>query len=108
LLKSEFVVLGAFLLVLGVALIYYAPVLESGALYRAETSLFNAQSGGNINTTSIMAAAYNQALNTLNQAETISLAGVAIAPIGAAALAYGLVAGREQPKSLAPEPTQSS
>ena len=106
--KSEFVVFGAFLLVFGGALIYYAPVLESGALYRAEASLFQVQSSVNTNTTSAMAAAYSQAVNTMNQAEIISLAGVAMAPIGAAALAYGLVAGREQAKSLAPEPTQSS
>jgi len=56
-LKSEFVVLGAFLLVFGSALIYYGPVLENGAFYRAEASVLQVQTGGNTNITSTMAAA---------------------------------------------------
>jgi hypothetical protein len=107
-LKSEFVVLGAFLLVFGGALIYYAPVLESGAFYKAEASVLQGEGVTNANITGTMAAAYNQAVNTLNQAETISLVGVVVAPIGAAALAYGLTAGREQPKPSATEPAQST
>jgi len=85
---------------------YYAPVLETGAFYRAESSVLQGETGGNITTT--MAAAYNQAVTTLNQAETVSLAGAAVAPIGAAVLAYGLVAGKETAKRLPPEPAQSS
>jgi len=109
-LKTGFVVLGAFLLVFGGAMMYCAPVLQGGALYKAETSVYQAQSNQNstsANIDSAISAAYNQAQSTLSLAETISLVGLVVAPIGAAVLAYGLVAGDRQAKVLAQEPTQS-
>ena len=106
--KTEFVTLGAFLLVFGTALMFYGPILEGGAFYKAEASILQDQSGQNVNMTSVMATAYNQAVTTLDQAEIISLVGVAVAPVGAALLAYGLTAGRERANPAMPETAQAS
>ena len=103
--------IGAFLLVFGGALMYYAPVLESGAFYKAEGAAFQVETGQNAteaNINSAVSAAYNQALNIVNQAETISLVGLVIAPIGGGVLAYGLVAGKGEAKVSAPEPASPS
>ncbi len=82
--KPKFVAIGAFLLVLGAALIAVTPVLTTSALFKAE--LQGAPSTTASNSTAILSAE----VNAITQTEYFGVAGVVIASIGGGILGYGV------------------
>jgi hypothetical protein len=97
-------VLGAFALILGGSLIAFGPILATVSFYKMDAGLISSGSSGG-NFTSIYQAAYQTESNAVNQAEIISLLGVALAPIGGAILVYGVIAAKHL--GLAPQPDAS-
>lgn len=90
--KPAFVVVGASLLILGIALISVGPFLTTSAFYRNEVNLISQSSSTppNLNST------YRTLSDALNQATIVVLVGVILAPIGGGILAYGLITRKRQ------------
>jgi len=95
--RPKIIAVGAFLLVLGAALIAVTPVLTEAALYGEEISLSTSAANG-LNATSLLISERN----TLVQYELLAVVGVAVAAAGAGILGYGLSTGetREPEKSV--------
>ena len=106
--RTAFVVAGAALLVAGATLIVFAPFYTETGFYRAELKysqeVYNSSSTAS---TSVLSTYSSYADN----GELIALAGVVVAPVGGALLAYGLTArkaeGTGKQTAPAPEPTQT-
>ena len=90
---------GAFALVLGVALIFFATFYVQTGVLRAEGSV-----SSTTNASTILSTYTNYAAT----GELISLAGVIIAPVGAAILAYGLSTGKRGEKEKQAVPSTES
>jgi len=84
------VVVGAFVLVLGLTLMLLGPTLTTTSFYKEEAKLFSTQENGATNATAALTQMYNDEVNTANQSEIIVLVGAFLAPSGGAVLAFGL------------------
>ena len=108
--RPYLVVTGAFVLILGFALINTGPTLTSASFYKEEAGLFSAQAGNPGNATASLAQLYSQEADAINQAEIILYLGAVLAPVGGAILALGLVTnGRKDgypPKQPDPAPAR--
>lgn len=92
--KPVIAALGAFLLVLGGALIAFASFYVSTGFINAE--LGSAQSFNSTMGVSTLLSKYSGIAST---AELVSLAGVVLAPLGGAVLAYGVTQGKSEEKA---------
>jgi hypothetical protein len=97
---------GAFVLVLGGAMIAFASFYVSTGIFRAEFS--SVQSLSSSSNASALLTSYS---NYADTGELISLVGAIFAPVGAAILAYGLAtskSGEEQRRAVtSTEPMQA-
>jgi hypothetical protein len=102
--KPKIVAIGAFLLVLGAALIGLTPVLTEAALYTAEIALSTSVQS-DTNATSLLISERN----VVTQYELLAVLGVVLAALGAGILGYGLSAtgARETEKSMDATPPPS-
>ena len=85
-------VVGASILILGVALISVGPFLTTSAFYRNE---FNLASQGS-NTAPNLNSTYRALSDAVNQATIVVLVGVILAPVGGGILAYGMITSKSQ------------
>lgn len=90
--KPAFVVVGVSILILGGALIFVGPFLTTSAFYREEANIIRqgSSSSPNLNST------YSALTNAVNQAATVVILGVILAPVGGGILAYGLITNKSQ------------
>lgn len=104
--KPKIVAIGAFLLVLGGALVAVTPVLTEAALYSAEISGLSTATASGTNSTSFLISMRN----VITQYELVAVLGVVLAAVGAGILGYGLSASevREPEKTMDATPPPSS
>jgi len=103
------VVIGAFILILGFALMNLAPALTTASFYKEEAGLISRESSSG-NATTALAQMYNDEVNIVNQSEIILFVGAVLAPVGGAVLAMGLVSnkGKEDVQPVHPTVTAGS
>jgi len=93
--RPPLVVMGAFILILGFALMNLAPALTTASFYKEEAGLISKESNS-VNATAALAQTVNDDVNAVNQAEIILLVGAVLAPVGGAVLALGLVSSKNK------------
>jgi hypothetical protein len=106
--RTAFIVAGAALLVAGAALIAFAPFYTDTGFYRAELKYSQLAYNSSSAYSSTVLNIYS---GYADNGELIALAGVIVAPVGGALLAYGLSAKKteanEKQAAPATEPTQT-
>jgi len=105
--KPFLVVTGAFILILGFALMSLGPTLTTASFYKAEAGLISTQSSS-VNATAALAQMYNDEVNAVNQAEFILYVGAVLAPVGGAILALGLVSNKSKVDGAPLHPAETS